>query len=100
MQEELREFCGLDAYHEILYTTKFNTRTVWNVSNNTSVNWSMAFADVDMSCITRLRQSGLVKMVMYILWSILQIAVEGNIASGKTTLLNIFAKQYSAEVSK
>ena len=28
-----------------------------------------------------------------------QIAVEGNIASGKTTLLNVFAKQYSAEVS-
>ena len=30
----------------------------------------------------------------------LQIAVEGNIASGKTTLLNVFAKQYSAEVNK
>ena len=29
----------------------------------------------------------------------LQIAVEGNIASGKTTLLNVFAKQYSAEVN-
>ena len=30
---------------------------------------------------------------------LLQIAVEGNIASGKTTLLNVFAEQYSAEVN-
>ena len=36
---------------------------------------------------------------LHIMFFLLQIAVEGNIASGKSTLLRMFAKQYSAKAS-